>query len=102
MATRTKARALLYGQASQCDVRAGDLAGRGLEGISFRLTYSGESVAGETPLPGLHHVYPALAAAAVALTEGLTLAEIAAALQQARPELRLRPRQAASGAPILA
>jgi len=101
MATRTKARTLLYGQSSQCEVRAGDLQGRGLEGISFRLTYGGESVAVETPLPGLHHVYPTLAAAAVALTEGLSLAEIADALRQARPDLRLRVRQASSGATIL-
>src|SRR3990170_3804069 len=101
MATRTKARAILYGQSSQCEVRAGDLQGRGLEGISFRLTYGGESVAVETPLPGLHHVYPALAAAAIGLTEGLSLAEIADALRQARPDLRLRVRQASIGATIL-
>jgi UDP-N-acetylmuramoyl-tripeptide--D-alanyl-D-alanine ligase len=55
----------------------------------------------ETPLPGLHHVYPTLAAAAVALTEGLSLAEIADALRQARPDLRLLVRQASNGATIL-
>ena len=101
MATRTRARALLYGQSSQCQVRADDLEGHGLEGISFRLSHDGRSVAVETPLPGLHHVYPALAAAAAGLSEGLTLAEIAEALRQARPELRLRPRTASSGATIL-
>jgi UDP-N-acetylmuramoyl-tripeptide--D-alanyl-D-alanine ligase len=101
MATRTKARTLLYGQSAQCEVRADDLRGRGLEGISFRLSYEGESVAVETPLPGRHHVYPALAAAAVGLSEGMTLAEIAAALRQARPDLRLRVRRATSGATVL-
>jgi len=101
MARRTRARSLLYGQSSQCDLRAADLQGRGLEGISFRLTYGGQSLAVDTPLPGLHHVYPALAAAAVGLTEGLSLAEIAGALRQARPDLRLRVLRAPNGATIL-
>src|SRR3972149_6675893 len=99
MATRTKARSLLYGQSSQCDLRAADLQGRGLEGISFRLPHGGQSVAVETPLPGLHHVYPALAAAAVALTEGLSLTEIAEALRRARPDPRPRLRQGAHRGP---
>jgi len=90
LATRTRARALLYGQSPQCHLRASDVQSRGLEGISFRLTHGEASVPVSCALPGRHHVYPALAAAAVALTEGMTLAEIADALPQARPELRLR------------
>ncbi len=101
MASRTRARVLLYGQSPQCHVRGGDLVGRGLDGISFRLTYGGSSVAAETPLPGRHHIYPALAAAAVGLAEGMTLTEIADALRQARPELRLRVLRSPSGATIL-
>ncbi|HLB26052.1 MAG TPA: UDP-N-acetylmuramoyl-tripeptide--D-alanyl-D-alanine ligase [Dehalococcoidia bacterium] len=101
MAARTKARALLYGQSPQCDVRADELRGRGLDGISFRLSHGGESVAVETPLPGLHHAYPALAAAAAGLSEGMTLRDVADALRQARPELRLRVRPASGGATIL-
>ena len=48
------------------------------------------TVAVRLPLPGKHHVYPALAAAAVALEEGLTLSEVADALAESRPDLRSR------------
>jgi UDP-N-acetylmuramoyl-tripeptide--D-alanyl-D-alanine ligase len=101
MASRTKARVFLYGQSSRCDVRGSDLASRGLDGISFRIAYGETSVEVATPLPGRHHIYPALAAAAVGLSEGMTLDEIAEALRQARPELRLRVLKSPSGATIL-
>ncbi len=90
MAVRTRAQAVLYGLSSQCHVRAGELDGHGLEGISFRLIFGRDSVRVRCPLPGKHHVYPALAAAAVALQEGFTLNEIADALAEARFDLRLR------------
>jgi UDP-N-acetylmuramoyl-tripeptide--D-alanyl-D-alanine ligase len=101
MASRTKARVLLYGQSQQCHIRGDDLASRGLEGISFRLTYEGDNRRVEARLPGRHHLYPALAAAAVGLAEGMTLAEVATALREARPELRLRILAASNGATIL-
>ena len=101
MASRTKARVLLYGQSKQCQVRGSNLKGRGLDGISFRLTYGDTQVEVETPLPGRHHIYPALAAAAVGLSEGMTLTEIAGALRQARPELRLRVLHTPNGATVL-
>jgi UDP-N-acetylmuramoyl-tripeptide--D-alanyl-D-alanine ligase len=101
MASRTKAGVLLYGRSPQCDVRGRDLASRGLDGISFRLTYGGGSAGVEAHLPGHHHLHPALAAAAVALAEGMTLDEVAAALREARPELRLRVMTTPNGATIL-
>ena len=102
MASRTKARVLLYGQSSQCHIRGSDLASHGLDGISFRLTYEGSRPRRvEAHLPGRHHLYPALAAAAVALAEGMTLAEVASALEEARPELRLRVLTTPNGATIL-
>jgi UDP-N-acetylmuramoyl-tripeptide--D-alanyl-D-alanine ligase len=102
MASRTKARVLLYGQSSQCHIRGSDLASHGLDGISFRLTYEGSRPRRlEAHLPGRHHLYPALAAAAVALAEGMTLAEAASALEDARPELRLRVLTTPNGATIL-
>ncbi len=90
MAARTPAPAVLYGLSSQCHVRAVGVAGHGLDGFSFRLSSGGASIPVRCPLPGRHHVYPALAAAAVALHEGFTLEEIAAALAGARFDLRLR------------
>ena len=90
LAARTRARVLLYGQGPQCQVRGSEPSSHGLEGISFRLTYGENSVLVSSPLPGRHHLYPCLAAAAVALAEGMALGEIAEALATARPELRLR------------
>ena len=101
MAPRTKARVLLYGQSQQCHVRGGDLVSHGLDGISFRLSYEGRHRRVEAHLPGRHHLYPALAAAAVGLAEGMTLTEVAAALREARPELRLRVLTVPNGATIL-
>lgn len=101
MASRTRARVLLYGVSEQCDVRATDVRSRGLDGISFRITHDEASVDVETPLPGRHHVYPALAAAAVARSEGMTLDGIAAALREARPELRMRVLTTPEGATVL-
>lgn len=101
LAGRSRAPVLLYGQSDQCQVRASELASRGLEGISFRLTFGEASVPVRTSLPGRHHLYPCLAAAAVALAEGMTLSEIADALAEARPALRLRVLPGLNGSTIL-
>jgi UDP-N-acetylmuramoyl-tripeptide--D-alanyl-D-alanine ligase len=101
MAERTKARVLLYGQSQECHLRGDDLVSRGLEGISFRVSYGGASAGVEASLPGRHHLYPALAAAAVGLAEGMTLTEVAAALETAKPELRMRVLPGLNGATVL-
>lgn len=93
MARRTRARAVLYGLSEQCAVRATDLIGRGLDGFSFRLSVSGEPVQIDCPLPGKHHVYAALAAATVALNDGMSLDEIADALREVKLDLRLTVRR---------
>ncbi len=101
LADRTRARVLLYGQSPQCHLRAGEVVSRGLDGISFHLTYGEASAAVSCPLPGRHHLYPCLAAAAVALNEGMTLTEVAEALASARPDLRLRILAGPAGSTIL-
>ncbi len=101
MAGRTQARATYYGFSEQSDVRASDVVGRELDGIEFRLTHAGNSVDVRLQLPGKHHVYPALAAAAVALDEGLTLSEVADALAEARLDLRSRILPGPDGSTIL-
>ena len=45
MAKKTKARAILFGTSTDCDVRGSDLESKGLEGISFILEYGGERLA---------------------------------------------------------
>ncbi len=101
LAPRTQARVLLYGQSEQCQVLGSDVVSRGLDGFSFRLSYGEASVHVSCPLPGKHHLYPALAAAAVALDDGLSLKEIAEALATARPALRMRVIPGANGCTII-
>ncbi len=101
LAQRTHARVVLYGLSEQCHVRASDIVSRGLDGIAFRLSCDANAVNVACPLPGKHHVYPALAAAAVAIEEGMTLPEIAEALAAARPDLRLRVLAGPNGSTII-
>jgi len=101
LARRTRARAVLFGTSEQCDFRASEIASHGLHGIEFRLSTPAGAVNVRCPLPGRHHVYPALAAAAVALNEGLSLREVAEALADARPDLRLTPRPGPNGSTII-
>lgn len=101
MSRRTRARSVLFGLSEQCDVRGTDVESRGLDGISFTITANGESVRADCPLPGRHHVYPALAAAAVALNEGMILSEIAEALREARVDLRLTVRPGLNGSTLI-
>ncbi|MFS8202971.1 UDP-N-acetylmuramoyl-tripeptide--D-alanyl-D-alanine ligase [Streptomyces sp. CWNU-52B] len=83
MASRTKARVILFGESDEADVRAENvrLTGRGQP--AFRLhTPSGCSEV-TMRLYGEHHVSNALAAAAVAHELGLSADEIATALSEA-------------------
>ena len=100
-ASRTRARVVYFGVSPQCQVRAEDVRGRGLDGISFRLITEAGTVDVDCPLAGKHHVYPALAAAAVALNEGMTLAEVAEALATAGTDLRLTKRTGPNGSTII-
>lgn len=101
LARRTRARVVYYGLSPQCDVRAGEVVSRGLDGFSFRLSCPAGAIDVSCPLPGKHHVYPALAAATVGLNEGMGLEEIAAGLAEARPDLRLRVLPGPGGSVII-
>ncbi len=101
LARRTRARTVLFGTSPQCDFRGTGIHSHGLAGFEFQLTSPAGVAAIRCPLPGRHHVYPALAAAAVALNEGLSLAAITAALAVARPDLRLTPRPGPGGSTII-
>ena len=98
---RTRARAVLFGTSEQCDFRAVDIRSHGLAGVEFQMITPSGDAAVRCPLPGRHHVYPALAAAAVALNEGMALGEVTAALADARPDLRLTPRPGPNGSLII-
>src|SRR5262249_11294933 len=79
---------LTYGRAERADVRAVDVAGDTLAGLSFTLTYEDERAHVQIQLPGAHAVSTALAAATVALSCNMPLEEIAEVLGELRPAKR--------------
>jgi UDP-N-acetylmuramoyl-tripeptide--D-alanyl-D-alanine ligase len=90
MAALTTARVLTYGYGDGCALRASDLVDHGLAGLSFVLHWQGERRAIErAPLLGAHSVYTALAAAAAALTLGLSLDDVVAGLRVPHEATRL-------------
>ncbi|MGV9402929.1 UDP-N-acetylmuramoyl-tripeptide--D-alanyl-D-alanine ligase [Streptomyces sp. NPDC003667] len=83
MASRTKAKVVLFGESAEADVRAENVRLTDSGQPSFRLhTPSGASDV-TMRLYGEHHVSNALAAAAVAHELGMSAAEIATALSEA-------------------
>jgi UDP-N-acetylmuramyl tripeptide synthase len=65
------------------DVRAREIALRGLDGASFSVVTSEGSRRVELGLPGLYNVYNALAASALSLALGASLEEVARGLERA-------------------
>jgi UDP-N-acetylmuramoyl-tripeptide--D-alanyl-D-alanine ligase len=82
MASHTYARLLTYGFAADAAVRASDIVSRGAEGMVFRLDTPIGSAPISIPTLGRHGVHNALAAAAVAVAAGLSLAEIGRGLSR--------------------
>ena len=101
MAKRTAARTLFYGWTDDVDLRASEVEGHGLEGASFTLAWHGDRERVRLPLPGRQLVANALAAAAVGLTEGLSLPEVVDALEHAEVPVRLRVLRGRHGSTIL-
>jgi UDP-N-acetylmuramoyl-tripeptide--D-alanyl-D-alanine ligase len=89
MAASTAARVVQYGVSQVADVRAEHIESQGLKGVEFDLERRGQHMHVRLPLLGAHSVHAALAAAAVALEEGFTLSEVAEALHELNPSLRL-------------
>ena len=75
----TRARAITYAVKRPADVRAKKIS-MGVSGSSFILETAGVSVRMTTPLIGIHNVYNILAAAAWALSEGISLKVVRDAL----------------------
>ncbi len=101
MVERTKAQPVTYGTANDADARATDIESRGLGGVSFTIHWDGSTARSETKLPGRHIVSNALAAAAVGLTDGMSLSEVAAALAEMEPPLRVKTHRAKGGGTII-
>jgi len=84
-AAHTAARVVTFGRAESADVRATRVQQLGAEGTAFTIESAGQQAECRLRLVGAHNVTNALAAAAVGLAAGLTLAECAAALDEMRP-----------------
>lgn len=80
MADHAPGSVLLYGMQADNDVRATAVVGQGEAGSRFALQYRGLSTTIELPIPGLHNVMNALAAAGAALALGLTFDDVARGL----------------------
>jgi UDP-N-acetylmuramoyl-tripeptide--D-alanyl-D-alanine ligase len=90
MASRTRARVVLVGQASQASIRAENVQVDAVGRASFTLHTPAGASDVALGLYGEHHVGNALAAAAVALELGMPLDEVVTVLAAARPVSRRR------------
>ncbi|MCY4639736.1 MAG: UDP-N-acetylmuramoyl-tripeptide--D-alanyl-D-alanine ligase [Chloroflexi bacterium] len=105
MAEHTAARVWRIGRGESAAVRAVDVEGSGAAGFSFTLVTSGPAPAGSrrvrVPTPGVHLVPNVLAAAGVALAEGLAPDEVACTLGRLQPGPRLLMRELPGGVTLL-
>ena len=103
MAERTAARVLRYGESADADVRAEDVSLDERGRPSFRLVTPEGSASVQLQLFGAHQVSNTLAAAAVALTCGVPLADLAVGLGELRPvsERRMDVFETAAGVTVI-
>lgn len=103
MAERTQARVVYVGESEKADVRAVDVRLDELARPSFRLVTADGEADVALPLHGEHQVGNALAAAAVALELGASVADVARQLGavQARSERRMAVETTADGVTVL-
>jgi UDP-N-acetylmuramoyl-tripeptide--D-alanyl-D-alanine ligase len=88
MAKRTSARVVSYGRRPVAMVRAQRILGDPLTGLRFTISYAGQHARVCLNIPGQHAVTTALAAAAVALSCGMSVQNVAAGLGEIRPAKR--------------
>jgi UDP-N-acetylmuramoyl-tripeptide--D-alanyl-D-alanine ligase len=102
MADNTKAEVIFYGKDSKkCQVWAGNIKIENFS-TSFEINYGVERAQVTIPLLGEHQIYPSLAAAAVGLSEGISLVSIKNALEKQEPqEHRMNLRQGYNGSLVL-
>ena len=81
LASRTRARVVLFGESEDAQLRATDVRAEALAGLRFTALYEDERVAVALPIPGRQLVPAALAALGAAHALDVPLAEAAVALQ---------------------
>lgn len=88
MASRTDARVISFGEAGDVALSAVRLSGKGEP--QFTLSFEDQSVETSVPRLGIHQAINAAAAAAVGIAEGMSLADIGAALENATAQSPMR------------
>jgi UDP-N-acetylmuramoyl-tripeptide--D-alanyl-D-alanine ligase len=103
MADQTRAHVIQVGESARASVRALDITLDPQGRASFTLATGSASAPVALGLHGEHHVGNALAVAAVALTVGMSLPDLATALGDARPlsRWRMEVRERADGVTIV-
>ncbi|HET8569456.1 MAG TPA: UDP-N-acetylmuramoyl-tripeptide--D-alanyl-D-alanine ligase [Candidatus Limnocylindria bacterium] len=85
LARLTRARVVLYGEGADAELRASDVDDRGLAGVSFTVSFDGETARAELPLPGRHMITAALVALGAAAALDVPLDEAAVGLATLEP-----------------
>ncbi|MGH2600003.1 MAG: UDP-N-acetylmuramoyl-tripeptide--D-alanyl-D-alanine ligase [Dehalococcoidia bacterium] len=101
MAAPDRCRVVTYGLSPGAEIRGDAVQDLGLDGFTFRMHAHGQTVPVHTPLIGRHNVHNCLAAAAVALADGMTPAEVAEALATANNPLRLQRLPGPNGSTLI-
>ena len=84
MGTGFGARAILYGTRPGADIRAEEIHEMGFDGVTFTAASVSETAPVHLHMLGRHNVYNALAAIAVGVRSGMTLADCVAAVDEVR------------------
>ena len=93
LASRTKARVVLFGEGEHAELVARDVRADGLSGVTFTVSYEGATARVHVPIPGRHLVTAALSAIGAARALGVPLEEAAIALgTMERPRHRMEVR----------
>lgn len=85
MKERTRAKVVFFGIERDADVRATGIESLGEDGTRFTLSYGQRSFRVHVPVPGIHNVYNALAAATAALVMGVDSFAVADGLSHFEP-----------------
>jgi len=85
LASRTRARVVLFGEAEDAALRASEVRDEGLDELRFVVSYGGERAEARMPIPGRHFLVAGLAAIGAAVELGVPLDEAALALETMEP-----------------
>jgi UDP-N-acetylmuramoyl-tripeptide--D-alanyl-D-alanine ligase len=84
-ADKWQGRKVTFSMSPNADVTVRDIEKNGAKGVSFKLVINGNTQKVEMKIAGLHHVYNAMAAAAVAWAAGMDIKTISEGLTVFRP-----------------